>query len=109
MGRREKKQLEVAGTERPTIEEIDIAAIAYRKVRDERMALTKREVPLLEELAAVLAKHKIEGDKTYEYEDEDGETRIVSAIATKVKVRVRKVSTKPATDEGGRSIVGDNE
>lgn len=108
MASRKKKQLEVAGTEKPDneIPEVTEAAIQYREIRDARMALTKREGPAREALANVLTKNNIHHPATYNYIDNDGEERVVAATPTKVKITVRKVTSKQASDEDPE-VVGD--
>ncbi len=55
-----KKQLEIAGTERKTVKEIDDAAEAYVDARDKRMKLTEKEKIAKDALVSVLKKHNLE-------------------------------------------------
>jgi type II secretory pathway component PulM len=80
------KQTSIPGTERKYIEAVENAAQEYRAVRDERMALTKREAELQEILVQAMASHELEA---YAYLDDEGEELIVK-VTHKTKVRVRK-------------------
>ena len=54
-----KRQLEIAGTERPTIEEVDAAAESYVEQRDKRMHLSEKEKAAKTALIEVMKKHKL--------------------------------------------------
>jgi hypothetical protein len=84
-----KKQLEIAGTERKRIPELDEAAEAYRTARNTRQEKTKIEKAKKQELMAAARKH---GVKVYVYESEDGEELELEYTAeTKENVKVKKV------------------
>lgn len=71
-----RKQLEIPGTEAPSIPEVEKAADEYVKIRDKRMRLTEQEVTAKINLVQVLLEHEAElapgedGTKTYRYDDE---------------------------------------
>lgn len=71
-----KKQLEIPGTERQSIPEIEEAAEKYRAVRDKRMRLTEQEVAAKVNLLQVLIEHENEltpngnDERVYRYDDE---------------------------------------
>lgn len=55
-----KRQLEIPGTEAPSIPEVEDAAEAYVKARDSRMRLTEKEVAAKINLTQVLLAHEAE-------------------------------------------------
>lgn len=89
------EQQEIPGTGALKIPEINRAAAAYEKARDERMALTKKEVAAKQKLIDVMLEHEKElpsnsdGDKVYRFGDE-----VVVLKQGEVSVKVR-----PAIDE----------
>ena len=92
-----KKQLDIPGTERKRIDELDTAAEAYRTARNTRQAQTKVEKAKKQELLAVARKH---GVKVYVYESEDGEELEVEYTAeTKENVKVKKLEDLDDGDE----------
>lgn len=54
-----KKQLQVPGTERPTVKEIDDAAEAYVEQRDKRMKLSEKEKAAKDALIGAMKKHAL--------------------------------------------------
>jgi hypothetical protein len=70
-----RQQLEIAGTEAPHIEEIEVAAETYVKLRDRRMKLLGEEITAQANLVTVMQAHAkeldsdAEGNKTYTYDD----------------------------------------
>jgi hypothetical protein len=84
------KQLEISGTERKSIPQIDEAAQAYVAARDKRMALTDKEVAAKTNLIQVVLAFEKElekgpdGVKTYRFDDE-----LVLLIPGKAKVKVK--------------------
>lgn len=83
-----RRQLEIAGTERPKIREVDTAAASYVEVRDQRMKLTEEEKEAKDTLIAVMAKHKLEF-----YEDLEAVPPVeVRIIPGDVKVKVKKIN-----------------
>lgn len=88
MAAKTKKQLQIAGTETKAIKEVDSAAEAFVEARDERMALTEREVEAREALIAVMNKHKLDV-----YLDDDATPPLlVTLIQGEDKVKISKVS-----------------
>ena len=81
------KQMQIVGTERKSIPEIEEAAIAYRAARDERMSLQEDETKLQAALVEVMAKHEV---TDYKYTDDEGDDQRVFVVDSK-KVKVRKV------------------
>lgn len=81
-----RKQLEIAGTERPNkVKDVDEAAEAYVEVRDKRMALTKKEAEKKSALIEVMKKHNLTA-----YEDLDADPQLlVTVIEGKVDVKVK--------------------
>lgn len=84
---RTRTQLQIAGTEALTIEEIDEAAETYRVLRDERMAVQKKEIESRKRVLEAMKKHNLEA---YKYEDGDGKQRQVS-LTSEVKVKVKRI------------------
>ena len=84
-----KKQKELPGMEKPSIEDVERAADEYVDARDKRMALTKQEVETRDALIAAMRAHKI---KSYEY---DG--RLVTLEAT-AKIKVKSVADEDEAD-----------
>ncbi len=70
------------GMEDEVFPEVTEAAEKYVKVRDERMALTKKEVDLRDSLGALMEEHKLE-----EYHDD--ELTVTLTTNKKVKVKVK--------------------
>ena len=93
-----RRQLQIAGTERPVHNDIEKAAEAYREVRDDRMEMTKREKQKQLELLAVMKAHKI---SRYKYDDQEGEELLVQ-VDEEPKVKVRK--TGEAESEVGEGL-----
>ena len=91
--RRKQPDLPAPGMARQVeIPALEDAALAYVKVRDERMALTEAEKAAKEKLLALCIEHKVE---RYEVADENGEVRVVK-VKTKSKVTVRKATSEGA-------------
>jgi hypothetical protein len=94
------KQIEIPGTERVTIPEIEEAAQAYVSARDKRMALTDREVAAKLNLITVVQAHEKElekgpdGTKTYRYDDE-----LVILKPGKVKVIVKAADSEDEDED----------
>lgn len=88
------EQTQIPGTERVCIAEVERAAIDYRSVRDERMALTKLETTARDRLLATMTEHDV---TLYRYTDGENED-ITVEVKTSSKVRVRK--TDGASDDG---------
>lgn len=88
-----KRQLEIAGTERKQIKEIDDAAEAYVEARDKRMKLTEKEVATKQALIDVMKKH---GVQTYRDMNADPPLHV---IVTPGKDGVKVI----ASDEGAES------
>ncbi len=87
------KQTKMPGTERPDVnKDIEKAAAVYVEFRDERMALTKKEV---ESQAKLLGLMKAAGLMIYRCDTEDLEVEIVPEAE---KAKVRRV-TPPGVDE----------
>jgi hypothetical protein len=78
------RQPRFAGMEDAKIEALENAALDYAHVRDQRQQLTAQEVPLKQELIALMKK---EGRETYRHENVE-----IKMIHEKesVKVRIRK-------------------
>lgn len=93
-----KAQMEIPGTERPSIIEIEDAAEQYVKIRDKRMKLTEQEIVCRANLIQTMESHRKElvvngdGALIYRYDDE-----IVTLAPGKVKVRVKRAGEE---DEG---------
>jgi len=91
-----RKQMQIPGTERKEVPEIETAAEAYREVRDERAALSKRESMKRMELLAIMRAH---GVKLYRYLDNEGlELEVI--VDDEPTVRVRKTGEEGGSDEG---------
>ncbi len=85
------KQLQIAGTERPHHPDVDTAAEAYIKARDERIALSAVESEANDALIDAMGTHKLTI-----YKDE-GRNVIVTIVPGKPNV---KVTDATSTDEG---------
>lgn len=100
-----KRQLEIAGAERPKIKEIDEAAEAYRDVRDRRMKATIKEADAKAELMAAVKKHLAElegpadGKRSYVYSDGEESFEVIYAPEENVKVREFKPAA-PGPQDG---------
>ncbi len=85
--KKKREQLEVPGTERKRIPEVEAAAEKLRECRVERMSLQAEEVDLQANLLDEMTKH---GVTTYRFQlDED---ELVATAESKQKVKIRKVS-----------------
>jgi hypothetical protein len=90
MSKRKKPvQLQVPGTERTEVPEIEEAAERYREARDERAEMSKTEARLKLELLSLMRAHKL---TLYRYTDGEGEEREVAAREDP-KVKLRRVET----------------
>jgi hypothetical protein len=78
----EPKNKRLPGMEDPEIEELQSAAEEYAGIRDQRMALTKKEVPRQEKLLQIMKKH---GRKHYNHAGVEA-TLIVEKEKVKVKI-----------------------
>ncbi len=94
-----RKQMQIPGTERKTVAEVEAAAEAYREVRDERCELSKRERQKKLELLEVMKANKV---KKYKYDDEHGEEIMVSLDDREPDVSVKK--TGEAESEVGEGV-----
>lgn len=83
-----RRQLEIAGTERPRVKEVDAAAEEYVEIRDKRMKLTVEEKERKEKLIAVMQQHKL----TF-YEDLESDPPLqVWLVNGEVNVKVKKLN-----------------
>lgn len=95
-----KRQLEIPGTERKEIKEIEDSAEHYRAVRDKRMRMTEMEVAAKTDLIQVMLTHEADlepgedGTKVYRYDDE-----IVILKSGKVNVKVKAAHDDDADDD----------
>lgn len=95
------EQIEIPGTERPKIKEIEKAAAKYVELRDQRMAVLKKECAAKESLIQVMNQFagKIgrdgEDNLIYRFDDQ------VVTVSDKLQVKVRTAAdeTEPAGDE----------
>ena len=98
------KQIRIPSTEPETIGVIEEAAVEYCEVRDERMALTKKEVELQAKLVAAMQEHEKdlerdkEGNLYYKCRDSVDPEFVVTLIHEKVKAKVKKSSADGAED-----------
>ena len=95
-----RKQMQIPGTERKSVPEVEEAAEAYREVRDERCELSRKEKQKKLELLAVMKAHKV---KKYKYDDENGEELLVSLDEREPEVTVKK--TGEVESEVGEGVV----
>lgn len=91
-GEKKPRQPRLPGIDDPAIEELEVAAEDYAKIRDQRMALNEEESELKTNLLSLMHKH----DKK-KYVHEGVEIRIVNADET-VKVKIRKDSPEPPAE-----------
>ncbi|MDQ3295088.1 MAG: hypothetical protein M3619_00700 [Myxococcota bacterium] len=98
MSPKKRKQMQIPGTERTEIPDIEVAAEAYREIRDERSELSRGEAQKKAELLALMRVHKT---KKYRYHDGNGEELEV-IIDDEPKVKVRK--TGEAESEIGEGV-----
>jgi hypothetical protein len=97
---RTKKQLQVPGTERDHIAEVDTAAESYIEARDERMDLTEKESEAKEALLSVMKKHRLDV-----YRDENVvPPLVVTLIPGSDDVKVKRVKN---ADGEGEELEGD--
>lgn len=100
-----RKQMQIPGTERKEIPDVEKAAEAYREVRDERAELSKREAQKKLELLAVMRANKV---TIYRYHDGNGE-ELEAIIDDEPKVRVRKTGeAEPEVGDGVETSNGSN-
>lgn len=99
------RQLQIAGTEPVTIEELDAAAEEYRTFRDERMALAKKET---EARVRVLDEMKKNNLNTYNYSDGEGRPRKVTLVTPDAKVSVKLIQ-KPKDSDPDDEDAGDGD
>lgn len=92
---RVKKQLEIVGTEKRTIAEVEAAADALREAKAARKAAAKDETERHDALVAIMIAHDV---LEYEYVEDEGRTVIVKA-KSKTKVSVRFAKSEDASDE----------
>ncbi len=81
-----RRQMQIPGTQRKEVPEVEKAGEAFREVRDERRALKDREKQKKIELIAVMQAHKV---KVYKWRDDEtgDEIRVeISEGETKVKL-----------------------
>jgi len=97
MGKKEKKekaskpkQKDLPGMEERKIPDLHAAAEDYAEIRDERMALTEKEVPAKANLLELMHKH---GKETYKYEDVE-----ISVVHEEETVKVKIHREKEAAD-----------
>jgi len=89
-----RKQLEIAGTERPRIKEIDDAAEAYQDAKKKRMKLTEQEVDAKKALGAVMRKNKVEV-----YRDDNASPPLLVVLTPgEDKIKVTEVEEEASYD-----------
>lgn len=93
-----RKQMNIPGTERTAIPDVEVAAEELREVSLEHNELGKKKTAKKAELLALLKAHKL---KLYRYHDEDGE-EIELRVDDEPKVKLRK--TGEAEAEVGEGI-----
>lgn len=103
MAKKKAQQLQVPGTERETIPEIDGAAKDYADLVSRRVGLQAKEK---EAKDALLALMKGKNLTIYRFDTEDGDTMEVTLKPTDVKLRVRKVDpdSTPGSSVDGESV-----
>lgn len=90
-----KRQMEIAGTEKPKIPELEAAAEAYVAMRDKRMKLTEEEVEKRDQLAGLMKKHNL----TF-YEDLNAVPPLVVTLKVgEPKVKVKKLDGSGEDDD----------
>jgi hypothetical protein len=95
--RKKTSQQSIPGTERKVHADIREAAEDYVEIRDERQAMTVKEVDAKSKLMGLLKKHKLES-----YVDEDAEIE-VEIVPIDETVKVRKWKPKPLEQPGAPS------
>lgn len=90
-----KRQAEIPGTERKTIQEIDVAAEAYVDARDKRMKLSDKEKVAKEALIGVLKKHNV----TVYRDDQASPPLVVTLLPGKDGVQVRAADDEEGSEE----------
>lgn len=83
-----KKQLEIVGTERPTIEEVDATAEAFVTQRDKRMAMGVKEKAAKLALIEAMKKHKLTV-----YRDMSASPPLTVMLSAKDDVKVTEANT----------------
>lgn len=89
-----RKQLDIPGTERQTIKEIDDAAEAYVDARDARMKKTEKEHEAKDALIAAMKAHN-----TLVYRDESVDPPLVVTLVDKSTVKVTEAPAESVGDE----------
>jgi hypothetical protein len=94
-----KNQLQIPGTERTKIKEIEDAAEAYVSIRDKRIKLTEQECSAKEKLIELMQQNKAklslnsEGHFVYTYDEE------LVILTDKVNVKVKRAVSYDDSDE----------
>ncbi len=94
-----RRQMEIKGTERDSIPEIEDAAETWRERRKDAKAAKEREKEAQYALIAIMGAHK---KKKYKYNDPDGGDEILLSIDQEPKVSAKK--TGEAESEIGEGI-----
>lgn len=104
---RQRKQLQIAGTEPVCIPELDEAAEEYVAFRDERMALAQKETASRVRVIDEMKKNNL---NTYNFEDSHGKARKVALVTPdpKVSVKLVKVSVDGNAADGDGGDAGDS-
>ena len=89
-----KRQAEIPGTERPSIEEVNVAGEEYRKARDARMKKTIPEKEKKTQLIAAMLKHGLSV-----YRDDNASPPFVVTIDVKHNVKVTDITDNGVDDE----------
>lgn len=92
---RKPKQLEIQGTERKRIPELDDLAEAFREARDTWMADGQAMADAKDALHEGMKKH---GETKYRYLDSEGDEE-EAFIEDKIKIGVRKIKNAKAKDD----------
>ena len=100
------RQIRIPSTEPKTIALIEEVAVEYCEARDERMALTKKEVELQARLVAAMQEHEKDlerdedGNRYYKCQDSIDPEFVVTLIHEKVKAKVKKTTAGEESDAG---------
>ncbi len=90
-----RRQLEIAGTERKTVKEIDAAAEHYVEQRDKRMALSRKEKEAKDLLIGAMKKHNL----TVYRDDNTAPPMTVLLTEGKDQVKVSESDADEETEE----------
>jgi hypothetical protein len=90
--------MQIPGTQRKEVPEVEQAGEAFREVRDERRALKEKETQKKHELITIMRAHKV---RVYKYKDHDGDEIRVELGDGDPKIKLKKTAEAEREVGGG--------